>query len=134
MEAEGGMEAKGEREATPAAKLNKKESLASKGELGKAAAKSFGFRLTDGERDGASVVEGLGDDAWLHIFHHLHHIVHHGVSEGVGDFLLHQPGFYLTMLYGVGSSCAISHAKSARAEVYSAIIPDYYDKNISKLV
>lgn len=48
MEAEGGMEAKGEREATPAAKLNKKESLASKGELGKAAAKSFGFRLTDG--------------------------------------------------------------------------------------
>ena len=70
----------------------------------------------------------------MHIFHHLHHIVHHGVSEGVGDFLLHQPGFYLAMLYGVGSSCAISHDKSARAEVYSAIIPDYYDKNISKLI
>ena len=95
-----------------------KESLASKGELGKAAAKSFGFRLTDGERDGASVVEGLGDDARLHIFHYLHHIVHHRVSEGVGDFLLHQPCFYLAMLYGVSSSCTISHDKSASAEVY----------------
>lgn len=31
MEAEGGREAEGEREATPAAKLNKKKSLASKG-------------------------------------------------------------------------------------------------------
>ena len=89
MEAEGGIEAEDEMEATPAAKLNKKESLALKWELGEAATKSFGFRLTDGERDRASVVEGLGDDAWLHIFHHLHHIVHHGVSESVGDFLLH---------------------------------------------
>ena len=34
MEAEGEREAEGEMEATPAAKLNKKESLASKGELG----------------------------------------------------------------------------------------------------
>ena len=42
MEAKGEMEAEGGREATPAAKLNKKESLALKGELGKAAAKSFG--------------------------------------------------------------------------------------------
>lgn len=34
MEAEGGMEAESEREATPTAKLNKKDSLAFKGELG----------------------------------------------------------------------------------------------------
>ena len=34
MEAKGEMEAEGGREATPAAKLNKKESLALKGELG----------------------------------------------------------------------------------------------------
>ena len=33
-EAEGGMEAESEREATPTAKLNKKDSLALKGELG----------------------------------------------------------------------------------------------------
>ena len=79
MEAEGGMEAKGEREATPAAKLNKKESLASKGELGKAAAKSFGFRLTDGERDERCDEGGERYAATHHLPNLRQHLLHHAL-------------------------------------------------------
>ena len=91
-------------------------------------------RLTNGQFDGAGIVELLFHDTRIHLLHDTHHLVHHRIREMILHNLLHLSGDDLRMINGISGRCLISHNQSAGTQVHTPVITHNDNQDIRKLI
>lgn len=97
-------------------------------------AELVGFGLADAETELAGIVEGLAEDAGLHVLNNAHDVVHLWIGERKDYLLLHLTGLDGGMGNGVDGCLAVGNDESAGAEVYAAIVAHDDDEYVGELV